>query len=86
MSRLKEKYNKELIPAMKKIFNYKNNLAVPKLIKVVINIGTGQALTDDKFLDTVTNTLQRISGQKPVLTKSRKSISAFKIRIFSLLT
>lgn len=80
MSRLKEKYIKEVVPEMKKVFGYKNDLAVPKLIKVTINVGTGRALTDDKFLDMVKNTVERISGQKPVFTRAKKSISAFKIR------
>lgn len=80
MNRLKEKYKKEVIPAMRKKLGYKNDLAVPKLIKVTINSGTGQALKDDKLLDVVVNTLTRISGQKPVLTKAKKSISTFKIR------
>jgi len=80
MSRLKEKYKKNVIPAMREKFGYKNNLIVPRLVKVSINCGTGQALTDDKFLDTVVDTLTRISGQKPVLTKAKKSISAFKVR------
>jgi len=80
MSRLREKYIKEVIPEMKKIFGYKNIFAVPRLIKVTINVGTGQVLTDDKYLDTVKSTLERISGQKPVFTRAKKSISAFKIR------
>lgn len=80
MSRLREKYIKEVIPEMKKNFGYKNEFAVPRLIKVTINVGAGRALTDDKFLDTVKSTLERISGQKPVFTRAKKSISAFKIR------
>jgi large subunit ribosomal protein L5 len=80
MKRLKEKYTKEVISAMRKKIGYKNDLAVPKLVKVTINSGTGQSLKDDKFLDVVVNTLTRISGQKPVLAKAKKSISAFKIR------
>jgi large subunit ribosomal protein L5 len=75
-----ERYKKEVIPEMKKIFGYKNDLAVPQLVKAVINVGVGRALKDDKFLDHVTNTLIRITGQKPVMTKAKKSISAFKIR------
>ena len=80
MSRLKEIYNKQVIPAMKKKFGYTNDLAVPKLLKVTINSGTSKALKDDKFLDTVVDTLTRISGQKVVLTKAKKSVAAFKIR------
>lgn len=75
-----ERYKKEVIPEMKKIFGYKNDLAVPRLVKAVINVGVGRALKDDKFLDHATDTLVRITGQKPVMTKAKKSISAFKIR------
>lgn len=80
MSSFKEKFYKEIIPAMRKEYGYKNDMAVPRLLKVTINSGAGQALKDDKFIDTVVNTLTRISGQKPVFTKAKKSISAFKIR------
>ena len=77
---LPEKYHKQVLPEMKKIFGYKNDLAVPKMVKVVINVGTGRSLKDEKFLDYVLDTVARISGQKPVLTKAKKSISTFKIR------
>lgn len=80
MTGLKEKYIKEVIPKMKAEFDYKDDLAIPRLVKVIINVGTGKALTDEKFLDTVESALVRISGQKPVFTKAKKSISAFKIR------
>lgn len=80
MKRLKELYKTEVIKVMREQQGYRNDMEVPRLEKVSINSGTGQALKDDKFLDTVTNTLERISGQKPVRTKARKSISAFKIR------
>lgn len=80
MSSLKEKFYKQIVPAMKNEFCYRNYLVVPRLVKVTINSGTGQALKDDKFLETVFSTLTRISGQKPVFTKAKKSISAFKIR------
>lgn len=80
MSRLKEKYQKEVIPALKEILDYKNSLAVPKLEKVVINVGTGQGLKDAKFNEVVANTLQRITGQRPVKTMAKKSISSFKVR------
>lgn len=80
MITLEEKYKKEVIQEMKKIFGYKNDLAVPRLVKVVVNVGVGRALKDDKFVDYATNTLARITGQKPVITKAKKSISAFKIR------
>ena len=80
MNRLKEKYNKEILPALQEKFEYKNKLAVPKLSKITINIGLGKSLQDSTFTDTAVNTLTRISGQKPVLTKAKKSISNFKIR------
>ncbi|MBU0963970.1 50S ribosomal protein L5 [Patescibacteria group bacterium] len=80
MNKLKEQYIKKVIPAMKEKFGYKNDLAVPSMTKVTINSGVGQALKDDKFIDMVVSTLTRITGQKPVLTKAKKSISAFKIR------
>ncbi len=78
--RLKEQYNKEILPALKKQFGYKNNLAAPKVEKVVVNVGTGQGLKDAKFNDAVEDTLTRITGQKPVRTVAKKSISNFKIR------
>ncbi|MFA5135127.1 MAG: 50S ribosomal protein L5 [Patescibacteria group bacterium] len=78
--RLKEKYETEVVPAMIKRFGYSTALAVPKMVKVSINSGTGKALKDEKLLEAVQATLTRISGQRPALTKARKSISAFKIR------
>jgi len=80
MHRLQEKYNKKVIPAMMEKFAYKNRMEVPKINKVIVNTGTGQGLRDPKFLDVVESTFIRITGQKPVKTKSKKSISAFKIR------
>ncbi len=80
MNRLQEKYRKAIIPEMKKVFGYKNNLAVPRLSKVVLNIGAGPGLKDPKFNEVAENTLVRISGQRPVKTKAKKSISNFKIR------
>lgn len=80
MNRLKQKYIKKIIPAMKDKFGYKNNLAVPKLEKVVINVGISSAKRDDKFLELIEKTLTRISGQKPVFTLARQAISAFKTR------
>lgn len=80
MLRLKEKYIKEVIPEMKKKYGYENDLAVPCLTKVTINVGVSQALEDDKFLDKVIEDVIKISGQKPILTKAKKSIASFKIR------
>lgn len=79
-SRLKEKFFKEVVPAMKKEFGYKNDLAVPRLKKVVINAGVGKSLDNKKLLDQVVADLASIAGQKPVLKLAKKSISSFKIR------
>ncbi|MFA6098780.1 MAG: 50S ribosomal protein L5 [Patescibacteria group bacterium] len=80
MPELKKKYQKTVIPAIKEKLGLKNSMAVPKILKVIINCGLNQNNKDEKFSDTVVSTLTRISGQKPVLTKAKKSISAFKIR------
>lgn len=76
----KEKYQKEIIPKMKAKFGYKNHLAVPRLTKVVINSGVGRNAKDKGFIDSVALSLERISGQKPILTKAKQSVSAFKTR------
>ncbi|MGI6588222.1 MAG: 50S ribosomal protein L5 [Peptococcia bacterium] len=80
MARLKEKYKKEVIPAMMQKFNYKNKMEVPKLEKVVINIGVGEATQNSKALDGAVADLTAITGQKPVITRAKKSIAAFKLR------
>ena len=77
---LKEFYNKEVVPKLKEEFGYKNTMAVPSIETVTLNVGLGKGLKDAKFLETAEQTLERISGQKPVKTKARKSISGFKIR------
>jgi len=77
---IKEKYKKEVVGAMKKEFGYKNDLAVPCIKKVVLNIGTGAALKDKKILDLIKENLRMISGQEPILRKAKKSIAGFKIR------
>ena len=77
---LKEKYKKEIALKMSDKFGYKNLLAVPKLTKVVINSGVGRNAKDKNFIDGVISSLERISGQKPMATKSKQSISAFKTR------
>lgn len=77
---LKEKYKKEIAPKMADKFAYKNLLAVPKLTKVVINSGVGRNAKDKNFIDGVISSLERISGQKPITTKAKQSISAFKTR------
>ena len=78
--RLKEKYNKEVVPAMMKEFNYSSAMQVPKLDKIVINIGLGEAVKDVKVIDAATRDLTAITGQKPVVTKAKKSIATFKLR------
>lgn len=81
MDDLKQKYIKEVIPAMKQKFGYQNNMAVPKIKKVIVNIGTGSsALKDEKALETISKDLILITGQKPVSTLTKKAISGFKIR------
>lgn len=78
--KLQEKYKKEIIPAMKEKFGYSNNMQVPKLTKVVINVGFGRHTKEKAYMDNVSEVLTRISGQKPIQTKAKKAISAFKIK------
>ena len=80
MSRLKEKYIKEIIPALQKKFKYKSPMQTPKLEKVVINMGVGDVKENPKALDAAVNDLALISGQKPIITKAKKSVAAFKVR------
>ena len=80
MSRLKELYNAEIIDAMTKKFGYKNVMEVPKLDKIVINIGLGEAKENAKVIDAAMSDLTKITGQKPVVTKAKKSIANFKLR------
>ena len=74
------KYQQEVIPALIEQFHYPNKMGVPRLTKVVVNVGVGRMSKDKAFIDSVQDTLTRITGQKPILNQSRKSISAFKIR------
>jgi large subunit ribosomal protein L5 len=78
--RLKEKYFKTVVPALMKRFNYKNVMQVPRLEKIVLNMGVGDAVSDSKLIDEAVMTLREISGQKPVVTRARKAISNFKLR------
>ena len=78
--RLQELYKKNIMPKMKEKFGYKNRLETPKVNKVVINVGVGRFSKDKKHIENVVNSLSRITGQKPVLTKSKQSISGFKVR------
>ncbi len=80
MSRLKEKYNKEVVPQLMAEFSYKNVMEVPKLEKIVINIGLGEAISNPKALDTAITDLKAIAGQHPIITRAKKSIAAFKVR------
>lgn len=79
-NRMREFYNSEVVPAMIKKFSYKNIMEVPKIEKIVINMGVGEAKDNPKVLENAVNDLTTISGQKPVITKARKSIANFKIR------
>jgi len=78
--RLRVRYSKEIVPALMKHFNYKNVMAVPKLEKIVINMGLGEAIANAKILDVAVDELGRIAGQRPVITKAKKSIANFKLR------
>ena len=80
MSTLKEKYNKEIVPALKEKFNYSSVMEVPRLEKIVINIGVGDGAREEKFIEAAKNELAEITGQQPVVTKAKKSIAGFKIR------
>jgi len=80
MVQLKQFYQNEVVPALSQEFGFKNRMRVPKVSKVVLNMGLGEAVTDKKILENATNDLELISGQKVVITKARKSIAAFKIR------
>lgn len=78
--RLKIKYRDEVVPEMKKKFGYENNLVVPKIEKIIATVGLSQGLKDPKFTEIVEETLKKITGQKPIKTLAKKSISNFKIR------
>ncbi len=80
MARLKEIYNKEIVPALVKQFAYKSTMQVPRIDKIVLNMGVGEAIADKKILENAVADMQKISGQKPVITKAKKSIAVWKIR------
>ena len=80
MNRLKEKYLKEIVPSLQNKYNYKSVMEVPKLEKIVVNIGVGDATTNSKLLDAAVSDLELITGQTPVVTKARKSIAGFHVR------
>ena len=79
-ARLKERYVKEVVPALRKEFGYKNVMAVPRVEKVVVNMGLGEATANAKIIDTGADELARITGQRPVTRRAKKSIAAFKVR------
>ena len=80
MARLKDTYTKEIAPALMKQFGYKSPMQVPRITKIVLNMGVGEATGDKKILDNAVGDMQKIAGQKPVVTKSKKAIAGFKIR------
>lgn len=80
MNRLKEQYTKEIVPELTKKYNYTTVMAVPKLEKIVVNMGVGDATTNSKLLDVAASELEKITGQQPVITKAKKSIAGFKLR------
>lgn len=80
MSRLKERYTSEVAPALQKEFGYANVMAIPKVTKVVINLGLGEATSNAKIVDVAADELGRIAGQKPVITRAKKSIAQFRVR------
>jgi large subunit ribosomal protein L5 len=80
MSRLRDRYSKEVVPALAKEFGYKNVMAIPKIEKVVVNMGLGEATGNAKIVDTGVDEIARVTGQKPVVTRAKKSIAQFKVR------
>lgn len=80
MARLKEKYVNEVMPALQSKFKYNSSMQIPKLEKVVLNMGVGEVKDNPKAMDSAVNDLQLITGQKPIITKAKKSVAAFKVR------
>jgi len=80
MARLKERYQREIAPSLAKEFGIKNPMAVPRLDKIVVNMGMGEAIANAKVLDTAVEELKAVAGQKPVITKAKRSIASFKLR------
>lgn len=80
MNRLKEKYNNEIVPSLREKYNYASIMEVPKLDKIVVNMGVGDATSNAKLLEAAMNDMKIITGQKPVATKSKKAIAGFKVR------
>ena len=80
MTRMQEHYKAKVVPVLKERFGYKNVMQVPRLEKITLNMGVGEAMTDKKIIDNAANDLAQISGQKPTIRRARKSIAAFKVR------
>ena len=80
MARLNDKYKEEIVPALKEKFQYGNIMEVPKLVKIVVNMGLGEAIANPKALDAAVGDMAQITGQKPIVTKAKKSVAAFKVR------
>ena len=80
MPRLKDRYNAEIAPQLMKRFNYKSSMQIPRVDKVIVNVGCGDARDNSKILDAVVSDISKITGQKPVITKARKSVANFKLR------
>lgn len=80
MSRLKDMYQNEIVPILMEDFGYRNVMEVPRLVKIVVNVGLGEALQDAKALDGASQDLATITGQRPIITRARKSIAGFKLR------
>ena len=80
MNRLQEKYSKEIMPILREKYNYKSAMETPKLLKIVVNMGVGDATSNSKFLEAAVEDLAIITGQKPVITKAKKAIAGFKVR------
>src|ERR1051325_5196056 len=79
-AKLRERYKKKVAPQIAKEFGIRNPMAIPRIEKVVVNMGMGEAIANSKILDTATDELRSITGQKPVITKAKKSIASFKLR------
>lgn len=79
-ARLREKYTKEIAPALQREFGYKNVMEIPKVLKITINMGLGEAVQNSKVIDVAASELAAVAGQRPVVTKAKKSIAAFKLR------
>ncbi len=80
MNRLQEKYNKEIVPSLREKYNYDSVMALPKLDKIVVNMGVGDATSNSKLIDAAVADLKTITGQQPVVTKAKKAIAGFKVR------